>query len=363
MNALFYYSIANAVASSAMNKQNRIEWIDAAKGIAIIAVMFGHSPLHCSFYFCIWVPMFFILAGYTYNNKSKKTTIEFIKNKSLRLLLPYFCFSAIYLLIGSGVYLFIKNDIASAARALIGVLTARPYLCTQDHAQQTYFMVVGNGPLWFLPTMFLGYCLFHVIDAQNLTRKLIFSGGCVILIAAILRSPILLPWAPDVACFCALCMMIGKWWHQLDNRFTLSPYTSVFTSMIALMIYEGSRRLNGDIALSCSSYTWHPDTYLPGIILAFIMTIAGTYAVCRLLQTIENTLICKVLSSIGRISILLLCTHKAAGMISQQITAHLPLSGAAEQLFHLTWIISVAFLLKAFFQSASGRFPFLRYLY
>ena len=50
-------------------KDNRIEWVDEAKGIGIILVMLGHCYLNWNF--CFWfysfhMPLFFILSGYTF---------------------------------------------------------------------------------------------------------------------------------------------------------------------------------------------------------------------------------------------------------------------------------------------------------
>lgn len=68
----------------------RLDWIDIAKGIAIILVIVGHtvpnpSPLRHAI-FSFHMPVFFILAGYTFRPKPWR---ELLSGSVSRLLVPY----------------------------------------------------------------------------------------------------------------------------------------------------------------------------------------------------------------------------------------------------------------------------------
>lgn len=68
----------------------RLDWIDIAKGIAIILVIVGHtvpnpSPLRHAI-FSFHKPVFFILAGYTFRPKPRR---ELLSGSVSRLLVPY----------------------------------------------------------------------------------------------------------------------------------------------------------------------------------------------------------------------------------------------------------------------------------
>ena len=68
----------------------RLDWIDIAKGIAIILVIVGHtvpnpSPLRHAI-FSFHMPVFFILAGYTFRPKPWR---ELVSGSVSRLLVPY----------------------------------------------------------------------------------------------------------------------------------------------------------------------------------------------------------------------------------------------------------------------------------
>lgn len=73
--------------------KTRIEWVDAAKGIGIFMVMFGHNWLdwkYCYYFYSFHMPLFFILAGYTFSDR--RAPFDFIKQKAKVLLIPYVLF-------------------------------------------------------------------------------------------------------------------------------------------------------------------------------------------------------------------------------------------------------------------------------
>ncbi len=81
---------------------NRIQWIDVAKGIGILAVVLGHSSLGDSFpyriIFSFHMPLFFFLSGLCFN-KDRYTFAGLLKRRTRQLLVPLFLFSALLLLI------------------------------------------------------------------------------------------------------------------------------------------------------------------------------------------------------------------------------------------------------------------------
>ena len=83
--------------------QKRCEWLDVAKGMAIILVVLGHSaqyylypetfmqaPMWRIIYF-FHMPFFFFLSGYASGFSNSNTlSAASVKKKATRLLLPYF---------------------------------------------------------------------------------------------------------------------------------------------------------------------------------------------------------------------------------------------------------------------------------
>ena len=79
--------------SPKMTKE-RIEWIDIAKSIGILLVVFGHSasPFTTIKRYIFWfhMPFFFFLSGYLY--KARYNYWMYFKRKFLHLLVPYISF-------------------------------------------------------------------------------------------------------------------------------------------------------------------------------------------------------------------------------------------------------------------------------
>lgn len=84
----------------------RLIYIDILKGIAIILVVMGHmfvpytdylqSPVNQMIY-SVHIPLFIFLSGLVFHlSQSKKAIRTTIMKKVLSLLLPFFCFSAVY---------------------------------------------------------------------------------------------------------------------------------------------------------------------------------------------------------------------------------------------------------------------------
>ena len=92
-----------------MANKRREDWIDCLKCIAILIVMMNHLGLTIPG-FSFWggmffVPIFFLLSGYTYHTK-EETFGRFLKRKAKRLLLPYITANAILF-----VFFFVKESL------------------------------------------------------------------------------------------------------------------------------------------------------------------------------------------------------------------------------------------------------------
>lgn len=111
-----------------MTKKSRIEWVDVAKGVGILLVVFGHLIDGRSFPgLYIWsfhMPLFFFLSGLF---MSETISLQAIAKRARQLLLPCFVFTAISCIVQ---YYVLGNSL--------------DFLC---HSLPV--------PLWFLTTLFL----------------------------------------------------------------------------------------------------------------------------------------------------------------------------------------------------------------
>lgn len=135
---------------------SRIEAVDYAKGIGILCIVLGHvlpMTMFTQWLFSFHVPIFFVLSGFTYKYRNDKKT--FYKNKLLRLIVPYFCFSVISILI---LWVMAKVVSMDADTRIIPNLLGMCYGNSNGKAMS------WNTPLWFLPCMFLSVVLMDLME-------------------------------------------------------------------------------------------------------------------------------------------------------------------------------------------------------
>lgn len=132
-----------------MEKPQRIGWIDVARGLVILLVVFGHTMrggFGQQVVYGFHVPAFFFLAGMT---SGTDHPLERIKKDIRRILVPYFCFGLL----------------SYAAFAVLGQFAAGRFGVDIDTALipnllgLCYGSAAGTGlrfntPLWFLPCLF-----------------------------------------------------------------------------------------------------------------------------------------------------------------------------------------------------------------
>lgn len=144
---------------------NRIEWIDSARGIAILLVVVGHVvggytgkysvPQYqriidfiVDAIYTFHMPLFFMISGYVFGLKNYDWSIEkytiFVSNKARNLLIPYFLFSTLQILIK----LPLQGKIAS-------VLSWKNLFLTP---------IIPIDQFWFIYVLFFMFCLFGAMD-------------------------------------------------------------------------------------------------------------------------------------------------------------------------------------------------------
>lgn len=134
--------------------QNRISYIDMAKGIGIFLVVLGHSDFS-SEGFITWIssfhmPLFFILSGMllSHTHASEQTMTFLLKKKTKTILLPYLTFSILSI----------------AFSAILDTAEFCSYLPLALLMTGTFY---GISVLWFLPALFFSELLFLFIKKHT----------------------------------------------------------------------------------------------------------------------------------------------------------------------------------------------------
>lgn len=164
----------SASANRILAKQDRLDYLDALKGLSVIMIVVEHHLLDVEFvkhYLCSFsLTPFFLVSGFLYAIK-REWELPFrdiaVKN-ARRLLYPYFTFSAINLLWN---VLYYKVAFPSAEPDLYSLREMLLYTVT------TY----GYNALWFLPCTFFGTLLFAAIRKSR-HHKLIWGISAIFLL-------------------------------------------------------------------------------------------------------------------------------------------------------------------------------------
>ncbi len=146
---------------------NRIQWIDIAKGLGIFFIVLGHVFVKGNFLrqiiFSFHVPLFFIISGLTFSKKDNQK--EFIKKQIKKLYVPYIVVSLIsifiYLLSGK----IIGENVGFNAKDIFSNIFGMIY------ANSCLENMVWNRPLWFIPAFIVVLVLTNIIE-QLKSRKL-----------------------------------------------------------------------------------------------------------------------------------------------------------------------------------------------
>lgn len=201
--------------------QKRINWVDTAKGIAILLVIFGHMPaddfVH-DFIYSFHMPLFFIISGFFIAREASMTIPKHLKKKFDRLLIPYLFFGLVIMTPFGLIFESARSGTFSLdvvadhfVKRVIGLL----------------FGLRGDWPcigvFWFLPCLFCSLVLIHLVSRltgrYSLVAIIIFSITGFIYNGFIGHS---LPFSIDLAMIAALFIMVGSYVYMHSQKISWS---------------------------------------------------------------------------------------------------------------------------------------------
>ncbi|MGV8905506.1 MAG: acyltransferase family protein [Acetobacterium sp.] len=295
--------------------KQRIKYLDVAKGIAIILVVFGHvisvhsDPLQVWIY-SFHIPAFFIISGMIYSKKlelNKLSMRQFICKRAIQILYPYFVFGLIFLMrytlqifigSGNGGTLFVYT---------INLLT-----------------LVGVGVLWFLSTLFLSECIFGLIMKHNTWIRIIsFVVLLGLTIVVSFACETTLAWNDEIISAgmyfilvfrifsSVVFLMIGYYTIEFVEKCNKSM--DIIFILILLPVSMLLSQLNGDVDLN--------KFVLGNPIIYYITAIIGSGAIIFISKLITNV---RLLIFYGKNSLLIMATHTILGIykISPVLIGH-----------------------------------------
>ncbi len=299
-----------------MEKTNRIEWIDAARGLGIISVIAFHSgflpyvrtsdPLLVS-----WMLPVFVFTGGCLLHNSPFTLQRFF-SMTRRLLIPFFI-SGLVSFIG---WIILRNIYPQnileqpISREFTKWLTGR----------NAYF----NSPLWFIPTYFFASVIMRSIAVWWYRMRIVIRCAlslCFIIAGLLLSNPFQYPiFSYDLILLFVGMMMVGSIASAV--RIPKSKLRVLFdVCMILLFIV---------VSLS-NGYIDMFQRQFGNKFLYILSAVLGSYGIARLLMCVlrSRNKITQDITSIGRYSMDLMAWHWP---IMQWLTYGLFAAGALQHI-------------------------------
>ena len=323
--------------------KKRVAWIDMAKGIGILLVLINHAELNLGFVNRLggmfYMPVFFVLAGFTFSIKEGESLGQFALKKARRLLIPYAAYNLFLFL-----FFFVKDHLLTgnigwnSLMPLLGILYSRNCLYPAGAESNVQFMTVLNAPTWFLTCLFLVLLLYAGI--QKVKEKNEKAGWCVlaacVLLAIVLHyvSPVLLPWSLECALYSTAFVELGtlakkkqlpelmcrKWWMVVS----------------AIVVFAALARVNGAVNMSVGDYGRSMLLYLIVGGLGSLLCMALCYALEK------KNVIC---TAVGEHSLRILCLHLFVFMIVRTAAGFLPYVGTEGSFPEILMILASLVLL------------------
>ncbi len=276
---------------NAISKQNRLEYIDVARGIAIILMIFAHTchePITRRIIYSFHMPIFFVISGYFYKKRKFKEELE---KDFFSLIIPYFitCIIVCFLDYFNNRNLLMTNIKTS----LLGIGVTHGIL--ND--------LTTVGPIWFLACMFFSKILFCIIN--NIIKKdKILLIVCILfnIVGFTISKFIFLPFSLDVAFIIQVYLYVGKYIKEkgLFERKLSIKSVVILLSMWILGIILGEFNYVGRL------YPYYP--------LCIVTTIASSYLFIRICKFFSSNTYFEIFSKIfqfyGIYSLYILCIHR-----------------------------------------------------
>lgn len=190
----------------------RIEFIDLAKGIAILLVIIGHCywvkefPIVKKVIYSFHMPLFFIISGFF---SKKLPLIESIVKHSKAYLLPLVVTSLIALA------LIVVGDIFRCESVLNSINSWIKIMFTM-RGNQDALVVPMITPLWFLMALFYGSTIYSQLLRIDKSSQCFFSVCGLCLVSALNASSIHLPLMIEEGVLSVLFLWIGRCLRDLE---------------------------------------------------------------------------------------------------------------------------------------------------
>lgn len=232
----------------------RIEYLDMARGLAMLAVIWGHIMLEgwsFVFVYSFDIPLFFFLSGMMFNTEKINNLTNLIKRIVRKLLIPYVIFACISWI----VWLLYKH--------VIGVEITDYFLPLKQIvlAYGSSAFLMQNPPLWFVTCLALVQLIYYLFSKSGDRVSLFLCLLCAVAgYALVMHGYTELPWNFEAAMsallfFGAGNIFVKKYGYSAIPEFKKSfSRKSAVLCMISGIFLIVAGQWNGHITLGSNCF-------------------------------------------------------------------------------------------------------------
>ena len=279
------------------HNKKRIEYLDIARGIAIILMIIGHvigKGWKMNLIFSFHMPLFIIVSGYFFKEKKIK---DFLINIFKKLILPYVLSVFIvdilkYAIIGK------NNFIDVLTNYLKQILFSYSYI-------KSDIKIESLGILWFMPFLAIIRIIFYVAKKIAKENNILLGIICLFLsyvgyIAG--TKGYWMPFSVDAALACMLFYYFGYLAMKKDIVNLIMNNKAILTVLLIIWVLT---IMFGSIEIAVRKY--------PNGLFTYIGAICGSIIIMKISMFINSKLkyTSKILSWFGRNSMYILVGHYA----------------------------------------------------
>lgn len=290
-----------------MSTDNRISWIDTARGIGLLSVFIAHLsvPFASAWMHTFAMPLFFFLSGLLYPGHEKHSFPEFAWRRFKRLVIPYFTLGAVIFLFFCFVFA-LQNEPRSSYVEML-----RSFLI------QEHFWTI-----WFLAALFLTQLIYYGIDfCFSRWKYAVTIASVALCVFGLMRYRMgwgSLPWNLDVAFEAQFFFHLGyRFMHASRIKEFFVGESSIYRLISIVLICLVVNVVAAKACIVLSGYSFDMSMGLYGNeIMTFIAAIAGILLIVTLSSVIRSDFI----SYVGKNTMILFSWHSrivivACGMI------------------------------------------------
>lgn len=283
-------------------EKDRIQYIDIAKGIAIICIVLGHLGISSinRVVFTFHVPIFFFITGFFTN--TNLTIKEFIKHKIKTLIFPYIFTCLIIIFLATLEYgIFI--DKKAAIQAFTEWTYAAIYGAGDSYSYPFYIKAIGA--LWFLLATFWASIFLRIIlNVKSGPGTRISIVLILFIIGYWSRNLFWFPFSIQAGCCATLFLYFGYLLHTSKKQIQQLPIEiKAVGTIFALLIWI-------DFIKNFQSF-WLVHCDIGRGVIDIFRCICACYIVTLISWYIgqHTYIISKILSFLGKYSLFVLCIH------------------------------------------------------